>query len=426
MRRVLLVAALAVSCSSCAFMNRRNRPLMNFCEKHLVPDSVAAKALTAPVVLPAGLAAGVIDTLVLHPVASIDDAWFDSSAVLWHPTGRGYVTECALLLPRASLTPPVWALHFSSRVLFDVPPWPPSPARLEQQLLAEDHDTRMLAVTALEPWSYKEGDVGPATGAMLKACRAYPKDVAFCEAVIGRIPRPLTDEAGRYLATLARTGQGEVCAVAIWRLFVDCSHWPSWAAGRGESAEHIQKAVDRLAETYDSLVESGHRAAEVYTAELAGSKTHLPGPRALAFYITRSLARRGWPDYAEASSFRLQMRLLSMTEAARIDAVKYEWRALQLKWDWLDAVEVAIKRLKNGGPSMKLALEEKQTETAEKLGRPGPGRAARLYELTEQLVYYKTLLDAEETAERLLDGPEADLRLFTGDPLELLKRKGKP
>ena len=120
------------------------------------------------------------------------------------------------------------------------------------------------------------------------------------------------------------------------------------------------------------------------------------------------------------------MQLFRNTNVARIDAVEYEWRALRLKWGWLAAVREAIQRQEAGKGSLKTALTRKQNEIAAKLREANSGQAAELYYLAEVLVHVKTLLDAEEMAERLLKGPRADLELFMGSPLELLKKKGKP
>lgn len=426
MKRVLLATALGLLTCSCAFMAPRNRPLMNFCQRALVPDSVTGQVLAAPVTVPVCLAAGIVDTAVVHPIMVTDDAWFDTEAAIWAPTSRGYVTECALVPFRAALSPPIWAFAFTGRALFDVPPWPPGPARLERQLADEDHKTRLLVAADLKTWSYRGEDVKPATDAMLAACREYLDDTDFCEAVIRRLPEPLTDDARRYLAELAAAGQGRICAVAIWRLFLDCLYWPGQAGDTAAATVHLKTATDLLASLYDGFVAEKHHEAEVYLAKLARSKVQYPGPRSLALYIARSLAGRGWPDYAGAEAFRLQMYLLSSTEAARGQAVDNEWHALRLQWNWDKMVEAAIKRQREGGAPVRAELARTRDSLAETLRRTGPGKAALLSELTAQLMHVTTALDAEETAERLLGGPKADLALFLGDPRDLLRKKGSP
>jgi hypothetical protein len=415
MKRLLPLAVLALLCSSCAFMSRRNRPLMNACENALWPESTSAKVAVSPVVLPVCLTAGVVDTVLVHPVTVLDDAWYDTNAALWQPTDRGYVTECALFPFRAGLTPPVWALHFTSRCLFLAPPWPPPPDELTEDLADPDRAMRLLVARDLSLLSYKDEAVGPATEAMLKACRAFPDDTELCAALIDRLPAPLTEDARAYLGSVARNAKGAIAGHAVRRLFLECLGRPGRAYEGSAGKARELAAADRLARVYDDVVKAGHHRTEIYIASLAAKNTPWPGPRALGLYIVRSLQRRGWPDYAEAVSFRIQSRLLRVSDAARIDAVFYEWRALRLRHDWPLEVARAIRRLQDpkapkGIP--KALLLEQQVRYEKQLQTIGAGEAVKLLRLTEQLMSNKTLLDAQELAERLLKAPKADRELF--------------
>ena len=425
MRRLAFIAALALSCSSCAFMNRRNRPLLNLCERHMVPEDTAAKVVMAPVLVPMFVTAGLADTVLVHPVAIADDAWFQTRAAAWQPTGRGYVTECALFPLRAAATPPLWLFSATSRALFDIPRWPPSPAVLERELLSDDAETRLIVVRELHRRSYQADDIAPATRAMIAACRAHPNDLEFAEAAIARMPHPLTDEALAYLAELAATGRGRRCAAAVARLFFGLAHRPRTSA---QGAPGADRALETLAKVYDGLVAAGHHEAEVYVAVLAGFNTRRARARALALYITRSLARRNWPDYAEAAAFLLQARLLRDSKAAQIEAVDYEWRALRVSAHWPQVVAQAIRRQQGGkdNGTRRAHLVRQQNVISARLRAPRPGQAKEFLQLTESLVDIKTMLDAEEVAERLIKGPRENLILFMGDPLELLKKKDGP
>lgn len=425
MRRLAFIAALALSCSSCAFMNRRNRPLLNLCEKHMVPEDTSAKVVMAPVLVPMFLAASLVDAVLVHPVAIADDAWFQTQAAVWQPAGRGYVTECALLPFRAAATPPVWLLSATGRALFDIPRWPPSPAGLEKELLGDDAEIRLIVVRELHRRSYRGEDIAPATRAMIEACKAHPQDMEFCEATIARLPHPLTDEALAYLSGLAGTGRGRRCAAAISRLFFGMAHRPP---PNEQGAPDADRALGALAKVYDSLAAAGHHEAEVYIAVLAGFNSRRARARALALYITRSLARRNWPDYAEAAAFLLQSRLLRYSKAAQIEAIDYEWRALRVSSHWPQVVAQAIRRQQagTGTGSRRAHLVRQQNVISAQLRNPRPGQAKEFLQLTESLVDIKTMLDAEELAERLIKGPRENLELFLGDPVELLKKKGKP
>jgi hypothetical protein len=391
-----------------AFQNRRNRPLMNQCEKHLVPESRAAKIATAPLTLPACLLAGVADTLLVHPVMEFDDAWDDTARVAWRPTDRGYVTECAIFPFRAVVTPPFYAYLWVTRVIFDVPPSAPTPDRLARQLLDPDQDARMLVIKSLKPYSYKDKLAGPATDAMLAACEKWAEDVPFRIAVYERLPSPLTAKAREHLTKAAAEGDMKAQFAAQERLFEDCRYDPR----RGRQTEAYQDSVNALAEVYNRYVHQKRHGPEVHLALQAGEHIDEAGPQALAMYITRSLARRGWPDYAEAVSFYIQSGLLYHTTEARVDAIDYEWRALRLLPNWPDWVVWALERIEKQGKSGRESLLRLQDDVIKKLRNPIPSKAADVQQLTRELLRVKTALDAEEVAERLQKGTKADRELF--------------
>ncbi len=423
MKRILIITALVLSCSSCAFMNRRNRPAMNFCSERLIPEHTAAKAATAVLWAPACLVAGAADAVLLHPVSVMDDAWFQTQSLVWQPTNRGYVTECAVFPLRVAATPPLWALDFARRAVFDVPHWPPAPHRLERLLLEESPSVRLLVLRDLTPKSYTGDDAVAATTAIIKACKAHAKNLTFCETAIARMPAPLTDEALAYLTELGRTGRGRRCAAALWQLFMGCTY----RARDDADAARVDKTLETLSGVYDDLVQNGHREAELFIAGRAGYYASRSWRvRAFALHVARSLARRNWPDYAERSAFTVQAALLDSSDAARFEAMEHEWRALRVRLKWPSAVKDAVKRLQSaqGAGSLRAILIRQQNALSEQLRATGIGAKERL-QLNEGLVDIKTALDAEEIAERLVANPD-NLRLFLGDPLKLLVEKGEP
>jgi hypothetical protein len=442
-KRLALIALLPLLCASCAFMNPRNRRLMNFCEKHLIPESTTGRVLTAPVVLPVCLVAGVVDTVLIHPATTIDDAWYDTDAALWQPTKRGFVTESALLPFRSVATPPIWALGFLSRSVFDVRPWPPSPKQLRGLLLDDDPDARLAAVKELNRWTYKGKDIAPATQAILLACRRYHRDSVFRSAAMLRLPRPLTADAREYLAQQAQSGAGRTCAAAIERLFVDCLYTPRTSAEKLGAAKQVNDTVQALIQVHAGLVKNDHREAELYLMGITaynvrprvvnrgGRRSYTPGPegpKVLALYIARSLAGRNDPDYAAAAAFLTQTRLLQYTHAARIDAVSYEWRALTHLPTWPMMAAKAIQRqLEERDPLLSAqriaALLAKQKELEKGLGSVDPSMAGLRLPQARQLAMIRTALDAEQIAQRLIKGPKRDLNLFKGDPLKLLRQR---
>jgi len=421
-----------------AFSNRRNRRLMNLCEKHLVPESTSGKLAMAPIILPVDIAAAALDIAVVHPATVVDDAWLDTKAVAWEPTRRGYVTECALLPIRTAFTPVAAGWFFLSRVLFDTPPWPPAPDELERELLDDDQELRMLAARALRRGSYTGKQVGPATNAMLKACEVHGSDQKFCDLLIELLPRPLTDHAQKYLRKQALRGRGPLCVAAVRRLFRDTLYRIRYAPdGRLSAADnlrrhitlqetHLRRSVNFLASVFDDLVSAGHHEAEVYLILLTCFRLSERGPKALGLYIQRSLAQRDWPAYAEAAGFRLQLGLLRHTPAGRIAATQHEWRVLRVRSAWPGEVIQALQKLTDTGQSDRSGLEGRDRLFLKKVNETGRGEAMELLIWMELLADTKTLLDAAETAEELKKGTEADLRLFKGDPQDLLIKKGKP
>ncbi|MFO7897524.1 MAG: hypothetical protein R6V58_00515 [Planctomycetota bacterium] len=420
-----------------AMSNPRNRRLLNLLEANIVPADPVARVAAGPVTVPAFLIGGVLDALVIHPAHVLDDACYDTAEAVWEPTDRGYFTECAILPFRLALTPPVWLMHFTSRWVFDTPPRPPDPDELGELLLDPDPRMRLLVVKPLERSSYTGADVAPATNAMIDACRAYPEDLAFCEALISVLPKPLTDEARAYLRELALRGQGRLCGAAILRLFQDCLYRPIVPADEAlseqerearleeEHEKHLERSVNFLATIYDELVTAGHHEAEVYLAALAYWNTRAKGARALGLYMLQSLAERDWPAYAEALSFGLQLRLLQTTPAGRIAAIQHEWRALRVQPTWPVFVMDFLR-----GPKRQLRAASDMSEKEvrrymERIRRAGKGDAMERYNCSERLATAKTVLDAAETAEELWKGPKDDLELFRGMPLERLIEKGE-
>jgi len=431
-----LVALAGLLCGSCAFMDRRNRPLWDYCVRHLVPENRSTLVATAPVVFPACLAAGAADVVLVQPAQVLDDAWYDTAEALWTKRGPWDWTDWAVMPLRAAVTPVVWTVRFASRAVFAEPPWPPSVGGLEKALLDSDAEMRLLWARSLTRRAYSGADAKPATEILLKALGTYPADVEFCEALLLRLPAPLTDEARRHLGPVAQKGRGRLCAAAIDRLFIDCLLGPEADPSDPAHVARVAPAVDYLAGVYDELVRSGRHEAEVAVIALVGYNLRWswqPGLEALGFHIARSLARRAWPAYADYRAFVLQRQLLATSEAARIEAMTAEWRCLQLRDDWPQTVKRAVARRlgESAGPKFdRTALQAEDREISAKLSGGSAGSAAARLPLLLRLVDIKTDLDAdavaEQLAEKMLKGPKADCWLFFEDPIRLLRNMGDP
>ena len=81
---LLLACLAAILTSGCAVLNQDKRSLTSFFDEHLAPESDAARIALAPVAIPVGLTALVIDGFVVNPVSHLGDAFREVRFVgLW-------------------------------------------------------------------------------------------------------------------------------------------------------------------------------------------------------------------------------------------------------------------------------------------------------------------------------------------------------
>lgn len=119
-RRLFFAVCLSVAVSGCACFNRENTPLVNAVDKRLVPESTTAKVFTAPLVVPVGITAGILDIFVVHPVSVISDSTHDTLDLLWKCRSGGYVTKAGSTIPLVALTPVVFTGDWLARSVFDI------------------------------------------------------------------------------------------------------------------------------------------------------------------------------------------------------------------------------------------------------------------------------------------------------------------
>jgi len=97
-----------------------NRRTLNLLDRELAPEDTAAKVALAPLALPAGIAAFATDLAVVHPIATIDDAWNDTEELLWHSEDESALRR-ALVVPLAAVaTPFVFAGDWFGRWLLPI------------------------------------------------------------------------------------------------------------------------------------------------------------------------------------------------------------------------------------------------------------------------------------------------------------------
>ena len=120
MAQAVAAVVFVVASSSCAFLNPDSRRTLNYLDANLAPQSATARVLLSPVALPVGVAAGVADAVVVHPLTQVDEAWRDTLDVLWD-YDQGSAFRQVLLTPLSALaTPLVFAGDWLCRAVFDL------------------------------------------------------------------------------------------------------------------------------------------------------------------------------------------------------------------------------------------------------------------------------------------------------------------
>ena len=116
----LLVAFLGLA--GCTTLRDDSRRTLDLLDANLTPGSPVARGLLLPVAIPVGFAGLVCDTVVVNPVCAIDDAWLDTTDLLW--TSRDESTlRRTLFTPLAALaTPLVFGLDWLWRSLVPLAP----------------------------------------------------------------------------------------------------------------------------------------------------------------------------------------------------------------------------------------------------------------------------------------------------------------
>lgn len=113
---LLVVASLA----GCAIGNEDRRHVLNYLDENLAPSDATARWLVSPVALPVGVVAGVADAVVVHPVTQLDDAWWDTTDLLWQFDHDSNFRTVLLTPLSAAATPVVFCVDWLFRAVFDI------------------------------------------------------------------------------------------------------------------------------------------------------------------------------------------------------------------------------------------------------------------------------------------------------------------
>lgn len=357
MRRTAFVIPMLLLCCSCAVMDEDNRHLVPFVEEHLVPESTAGKILAAPVVLPIGVAAGILDAFVFHPITVIDDAYDDTADALWRDSELEYVAYCGSLPFKAAATPVVFTVDFAARAMFAIPhrrsrrrePPKDEVAEFCKGITSAERDERIRALRALNvnQWTRLPDKM---LDGIMAACEKFEKDAGLCALAMRRLwqasGRMTPAQAGKVLdaaARFARRKEPELRANAlkiVTTMAVNVQ--PQVATLR-------QKAVRALMPLYDFYVKEKDYGSEVACCVPMSRWWNRGNWRrqhgvVMPLHVLASLERRGRPAHMAWVEYVFQARVLDDMPEIYPQAVKENWRAVRVRSDWPQRLSRRLER----------------------------------------------------------------------------------
>lgn len=122
--RMAFLGLLVACCgtSACTTWRDDSRRTLDLLDANLMPASPVARGLLLPIAIPVGLGGFVCDTVVVNPICAIDDAWLDTTDLLWTVNGESMLRR-TLFTPFAALaTPVVFGLDWLWRSLVPLAP----------------------------------------------------------------------------------------------------------------------------------------------------------------------------------------------------------------------------------------------------------------------------------------------------------------
>ena len=115
-----IFAALLLSCSGCAIVDKDNRRTLNLLDELVRVEQSGWRIAAAPVFIPVGLLAGAADAVVVHPIVSIPEAADDAYEAIWENPEGSEFRQMMLFVPKIVVTPLFFAGDWILRVLFPI------------------------------------------------------------------------------------------------------------------------------------------------------------------------------------------------------------------------------------------------------------------------------------------------------------------
>ena len=346
MRRTALVVPLLLLCCSCAVMDEENRHLVPWVEDHLVPETTVGKVLAAPVVLPVGVAAGILDAFIFHPITVVDDAYEDTADALWRDSRLDYVAQCGSLPFKTAATPVVFVVDFAGRAMFDFSRrgryrsvQKDELAEFREGIASEDRATRLRAMRRLD-MRYWPGKMTPVFDALLDACAKHEKDAELCALAMAQMLLAINhldaSQVQRLLPVARRLAARKEPDLRRYALRVVNTLSRS---ARQELSTSRPDAVRALISLYDLYVAEKDYVSEAACCEPMGSQWRRGrrgrGP-GLAFprHVLASLRRRKWPVHMTLAAYVFQATVLDNQPKMYPTAVKEGWLVVRVRPDW--------------------------------------------------------------------------------------------
>lgn len=123
--RNALILMTLLACSTlagCAVTRPENRVLLNSLDKAVqgsaITRSTTARVLAAPIALPVGVTAGVLDAAVVTPARAAVPAAKDTSVYLWENPQGSDLRQMMLLVPKIVATPVLFVTDWTCRSVF--------------------------------------------------------------------------------------------------------------------------------------------------------------------------------------------------------------------------------------------------------------------------------------------------------------------
>lgn len=113
---------MAITFTGCAIMDKNNRVLLNKLDEtasnSFLTETKTARIAAAPLAIPVGIGAAVIDMAIITPSLQIVPSYKDTREWVWLDPQGSEFRQAVLFLPKVAITPLVYAGTWTMRSFF--------------------------------------------------------------------------------------------------------------------------------------------------------------------------------------------------------------------------------------------------------------------------------------------------------------------